>query len=386
MSSGGGRDRLSVRVRAVLDEWFWVVALATVLLAAVGGYATYTAYESPRTVTEERQVANWEGNGTYTTAATVTEENPLFPVGTTLTDRPAYFRSVSPELDGTFAFQYEASDGGSLDVSVQQTLVLRSIGERDDTGVEYWRIRSTLGEIEKGDVSPGETVTATFSRDINQSAARLANVDDRVGPTPGTTQILVVSTVDVEGEVNDKSIDRRETYIMPISVDDTVYIPGVVQGESLSGSTTETITRQRTYGPLYRIGGPAATALGLVLLVGLGYGRYEDRFEISAAERAALDLQSTREEFDDWITTARLPPAVLDRPQVKVDSLSGLVDTAIDVDARVLERPDGTAFYVPCGDLLYVYTPQTVGHTGGVTETDDDTPDLLGGVDDADES
>lgn len=361
MSSGGDRDRLGLRVRAVLDEWLWVVALVAVLLAAGGGYATYTAYESPGTVTEERQVASWEGNGTYTTSATVTEENPLFPVGTELTDRPAYFRSVSPQLDGAFAFQYEASDGGSLDVSVRQTLVFRAIEERDEATVEYWRLESSLGETETADVDPGENVTATFSRNVNQSAIRLANVSQRIGPTPGSTQMLVVSTVDVEGEVNGREVDRTVTYTLPISVDDTVYALGAVRGESLSGTTTESITRERTYGPLYRIGGPVALVAGLIGLVGLAYGHYDDRFAVSESERTALDFRSTREEFDDWITVARLPAAVLDRPRVEVDSLSGLVDTAIDVDARVFERPDGDAFYVPHEDLLYVYEPPTAG-------------------------
>ncbi|WP_251343386.1 DUF5305 domain-containing protein [Haloplanus halophilus] len=384
MSSGGDRDRLELRGRVILDEWFWVVVLVAIVLTAAGGYATYTAYEAPGTISEERQVASWEGNGSYTTAATVTERNPLFPVGTELTDRPAYFRTVSPRLDGTFAFEYEASDGGSLDVSVQQTLVLRSIEEREDRTIEYWRIESPLNGTETTGVGPGDAVTVAFSRDINRSAARLADVSDRFGPASGSTQILVVARVAIEGEVNGRTVDRNGTYTMPIGVGGTVYAPGAVRGEAFSGSTTELVTRERTYGPLYRIGGPVALLFGVVGSVGLGYGRYDDRFAVSGAERTALDFESTREEFDDWITTASLPQAVLDRPRVDVDSLEGLVDTAIDVEARVFETPRGDAFYVPHEDLLYVYEPPTAGRDatlGGEAATTGDGESVDGTAD-----
>ncbi len=58
--------------------------LIMIAFAAVGGYVTYTAYEDPGTTVETEQVSSWEANGTYTTAARVTEPNPLYPVGTTL--------------------------------------------------------------------------------------------------------------------------------------------------------------------------------------------------------------------------------------------------------------------------------------------------------------
>jgi hypothetical protein len=358
MSLGGDRDQLGVRTRAVLDEWFWAVALVAIVVAGVGGYATYTAYAAPGTTVEERQVSSWEGNGSYTTAATVTEPNPLYAEGTELTDRPAYFLTVSPRLDGTFAFEYAASDGGRVDVAVEQTLVVRSVEEGNEgSTVEYWRIEEPLGTTDASGVAPGESVRTTFSRNVSRVANRVSNVSERLGGTPGSTRITVVNAVTLDGEVNGRAVERTATYRLPIGVDGSTYAPGQTGGQAVTGSTTERITRERTYGPPWRVGGPVVLLIGLVGLVGLAYGRYDGRLAVSTAERNRLDFESTREEFDDWITTARLPSAVLDRPRVEVDSLAGLVDTAIDVDARVFERPDGTAFYVPHEGLLYAYTP-----------------------------
>jgi hypothetical protein len=363
-----------VRGRLLLEGWFAVVVVVAVVVAAVGGVATYTAYVSPGTTTEQRQVSSWEATGTYELAATVSEPNPLYPVGTELADRPAYFLSVSPSAEGRFSFGYEASDGGSVDVTIQQVLVLRAIESGSDGGpVEYWRLTEPLGAESETGVAPGERVDIAFERNVSATYDRMAGISERLGGTPGTTQLLVVSTVEFAGTVNGDDIDRTATYRLPIEVSGTTYQPGAVAGDGLDGSTTERITRQRTYGPLYRVGGPAALSVGLVAVAGLAYGRYDDRFTVSAAERTTLEFESTREEFDDWITTARLPEAVLARPRVEVHSLSGLVDTAIDIDARVFETPTGDAFYVVDEGILYVYESPTAGldaTLGGDGDTD----------------
>jgi hypothetical protein len=387
MSVGGDRDGPDRRlqVRAALEEWFPAVALVALALAAAGGYAAYTAHAAPGTTVEERQVSTWEGNGSYATSARVTEPNPLYPTGRTLEDRPAYFRTVSPRLDGTFAFEYAASDGGAVDVTVDQRLVVRSVSgsSTGDPTVVYWRIEEPLGATSATDVDPDQPVTATFSRNVSQVAERVANVSDRLGGSPGTTQILVVSSVDVEGRVNGRAVDRTAAYRLPIEVGGATFSPGGTVGSAMSGSAVERVTRPRTYGPLWRIGGPAATVAGLLGLAALAFGRREGYVALSPAESARLDLQSTRAEFDDWITTARLPSAVEERPRVAVESLAGLVDTAIDVDARVFERPDGTAYTVLHDGLRYVYEPPVGARNrpAGVAATDPETTGPDGDVD-----
>ena len=376
-----------VRGRILLDEWFAVLVLVGVVLMAVGGYATYTAYEAPGTTTEQRQVSSWEANGTYETRATVTEPNPLYSVGTELSNRPAYFLSISPLVEGTFRFGYQATDGGSVDVTVQQTLILRAVESQPtqsgEERIEFWRLTEPLGTTRTTGIEPGESTELTFERNVNRTYNRMTNISERLGGTPGTIQMLVVSTVEFEGTVNGNDVARTADYRLPVSVSGTTYQVGAVEGESLDGSTTEPFTRQRTYGPAYRIGGPAALIVGFLGLAGLAYGRYDDLFAVSEAERATLQFRSTREEFDDWITTARLPATVSDRPRVEVDGLEGLVDTAIDLDARVFEDPEDGSFYVADDGLLYVCEPPTSGldtilegdSTAEAVEDDGDTGD-----------
>ncbi|MFD1634156.1 DUF5305 domain-containing protein [Haloplanus ruber] len=377
------------RGRIVLSEWFVVIAAVAAMLALVGGAVTYTAYASPGTTVEERQVSSWEGNGTYTTTARVTEPNPLYPVGTELSERPAYFLSVSPRMQGRFAFGYEATDDGSLDVTAESRLVMRSIAESDDgSPVEYWRMEESIDSTRVTGVPPGRSVELTFERNVSRTLDRMENVSDRLGGSPGSLQLRAVTRVRIAGEVNGQSVNRSAEYTLPIETDRSTYRPRSTQGSAVTGSTTERITRQQTYGPLWRLGGPAATILGLVAFVGLLYGRAAGRFAVTDAEREAVAFRTTREEFDDWITVARPPESVFDRPQVDVADLTGLVDTAIDTDERVFEHPDGTAYYVLHDDCCYVFEPPTAStdHAvpgDGPTEGEDPSPEAADGSQDA---
>lgn len=115
---------------------------------------TYTAYENPGTTIKIEQVSSWEASGTYTTAARVTEPNLLYSVRTTLQGGPVYFITASSIIDGEFQFRYDATDDGSVTMTAEQTLVLRSVGEDGEETIEYWRTTSTIGQQRVREISP----------------------------------------------------------------------------------------------------------------------------------------------------------------------------------------------------------------------------------------
>jgi len=309
-----------IRLRSVLSEWIIAVVFVMLALAAVGGYMTYTAYENPGTTVETEQVSSWEANGTYTTAARVTEPNPLYSVGTTLQGGPAYFMTASPIIDGEFRFGYNATDGGSVTMAAQQTLVLRSVSEDGDETVEYWRTTRPIGQQRMSDIGPDETMTASFEWNVSRQYLRAENISERLNNPPGSTQLLVVSTVQMEGTINGQPVTEATQYRLPIEVDEAIFEPSGVQGSALTGSTTTQVTQEQTYGQLWRLGGPAAIVFGLLGLITVTYIYIgTEILNISDAERKFVTFQSSRDEFDDWITTAELPEATTDRPTASVE-------------------------------------------------------------------
>jgi hypothetical protein len=90
-------------------------------------------------------------------------------------------------------------------------------------------------------------------------------------------------------------------------------------------------------------------------------------------EREQLEYKDDTRDFEEWISTIRLPDEVFDRPQAEATSLGALVDFAIDTNNSVIEDPNERAYYVLHEDYLYIYRPDinhneedsvTVTHNG----------------------
>ena len=388
--------QLGTRARVVLDEQFTAIVLVLLVVAALGGWVTYATHVEPGTHVEEQQGPTMEKTGTYSHQATVTEENPIFPVGTTLRNRSIYFTNVAPIFEGSFAYTYTANEGGTLDTSVTLDLVIRGVREREATGgtVRVWQTADNLGQAERT-LEPGQQVTVPFSINMSELATRRERLTEDFGG-PGNIETVLVAEVDVSGTVNGEEMEQTRQYQLPIEPSGNVYRvddPGPVTNTT---TETETVTVQNTYGPLRSIGGPALLVLALVLLVGLIGARYGGRIAVSEAELTRLAFRFEREEFDDWITVGHVPDDALEGPRIGVGSLEGLVDIAIDTDERVIEDDDRGLYVVLGRGRHHVYEPPGTrmlgpedgdsGGEDGPPNDEDGPPDDSGGPSDGSEA
>lgn len=357
-----------LRLRALLGQQYVVVVAALVVLALVGGAATYSAHVDPGTTTEERVSSTWESSPRFTYAATVTQENPAFAVGRELPNRTVYFAAVSPVLNGSYAFSYRASDDGNLAVTTDLALVTRGVAEDGDGEVTVlWETNRTLYDGETVQLAPGETVRAPFS--VNASALQVERdrIQERLGEGVGETETFVRATVDIQGVVNGRDVDRQQVHQLPVTPEGNVYRVGPAEASVQQFETTRSVTVPREYGPLRSVAGPALLFVSFLGAAALVTARSRNRLELTEAEREWLAYREDRAEFDEWITTFLLPTEVFDRPEATASSLADLVDFAIDTDSGVVESPDGTEYYVLHDGLLYLYTapiPPELGSRG----------------------
>lgn len=349
-------SRLSLRLRRLLGEQFTTVVAVLAVLALVGGAMTYATHVAPETTTEERVVSTWESAGTFDHSATVTRENPVFPVDSQLQNRVVYFSRVAPVVDGQYTFRYRASESGELATSIDVELVTRSVTGEESEETVIWETTRTLRE-ERATVAPGTGARVPFGFNVSDVAAERDRIADRLGGTTGTTETVVRAVVDVEGTVNGRSVDTQQVHTLPVALDGNTYRVGPVEPQTRQFETTRTVTTTRTYGPLRSVGAPALTLLATVGLAGLVVARSQYQFELTEAEQEWLAYRKQREEFDEWITTFALPEEAYDRPRAEASSLADLVDFAIDTDNGVIEAPDGSEFSVLDGAYRYVYRP-----------------------------
>ncbi|AUV83768.1 hypothetical protein C2R22_20705 [Salinigranum rubrum] len=350
-------SRRTLRLRRLLNEQFDLLLVVLAVLALVGGAVTYTTHVSPETTTEERVVETWQTSGSFDHSATVTEENPLFPVGSRLQNRSVYFSSISPVLNGSYVFSYRASGGGELTTSVDVVLVTRNvISEGEEQQTVLWETSRPLRETGTATIAPGTTARVRFGFNVSEVAGERDRIEEELGGTTGTTETFVRATVDVEGTVNGRAVDTQQVHTLPVTLEGGTYRVGPAEAGTNRFETTRQVTTTRTYGPLRSVGAPVLLFVSLVGLAGLVVARSQHRFELTDAEREWLTYREHRAEFDEWITTFTLPAEVFDRSRAEASSLADLVDLAIDTNNAVIESPDGTEYSVLDGGFRYVYT------------------------------
>lgn len=346
-----------LRLRAVLDEQFAIVVAVLLVVAAGGGWLTYTTHVEPGTTTEERPASSWATSGWFNHSATVTEPNALYPVGTTLTNRSIYFAPIAPWFNGSYSFAYNASDGGDLNGTVALQFVLRHVErDREETTV-VWRTTESLATASNDSMEPGNTIRVPFSIDVNRSMNRTELIQEDLDDPSGQPELVVRATVDLEGTVNGRDVERVAEHTLPIQLERGTYRlahPGVVTDRE---QTTETVTVQRSYGPIRTVGSPVLLLVGLAGLVGVVAVRRRGELALSETERERLAYEDDREEFDEWISPVRLPDEAFDRSRAEAASLGALVDFAIDTGNAVVEDPDDDAYYVLHDGYLYTYRP-----------------------------
>jgi hypothetical protein len=348
-----------IRLRKRLDELAPVVVVGLLVLGALGGWVAYQTHASPGVETEEQTVATWNEQGELSHAAEVTEPNPLFEPGQTLSERPVYFTGISPQLQGSYAYTYDASETGSLAVTLNASLRLQSV---DSDGDPYWTTTEELTGTHVEDVSPGEQVTVETDVNVSNVVVEIQRIREQIGSTIGSSESQLVFDTQVVGTVNGESVANSHQRTLVIEPDQASYSVDAAEDEPFEESyeSTEIFESERSYGSLRSYGSVLLILLSALGLVGFGVANYSGWLRPSVAERVALEQHQQREEFDEWISTGVIPTWERTGTEIELDSLEDLVDVAIDTNERVIEDRNSGDFLVSGGDRYYSYSPDTV--------------------------
>ncbi|MFC6736961.1 DUF5305 family protein, partial [Halolamina salina] len=253
-----------LRLRAIVGSWFAVLAAVLVAVTVVGGAAAYTAHVAPGTEAEQVERTHWRADGGFRHSADVTRENPVFPVGSTLSDRSTYYVGPSPVLDGQYSLRY-AGGTEPATVEIDAALVIQSSTD----GTVLWSDRTPLGGTRTESVAPGETVELSFSVNATEVAERRATIQESLGDTEGEISTFVAVEATVAGSLNGQPANRSFTHRLPITVNDETYVVGPAEAGSEPATTTRTVRTTREYGPFWSVGGPLLLLLGVVGVGGL---------------------------------------------------------------------------------------------------------------------
>lgn len=369
-----------LRLRALLAEYRTELLVACLVVFALGAWVSYGAYADPGTETDRQPEGSWTATGAVSHGSVVTEPNPIVPEGTRLENRPLYYESISPTVDGEFVGGYESRTGENVRVELTVDLVYRAVAP-DGTAV-YWIERERLESVAESDVAPGEDVTASFAVNVSDVRSTIDDIEADLGASPGETEIVLELERTVDGRIDGQRRSATDGYEIPITGDRGTYR---LEDEGSYDETHEEYTTETvpaSPGPLRSVGGP------VLLLVGLaGAGATAVAAarlpEPTRAERDWLAYREDRSAFDELVSTVELPDAALEGPAATVDSLATLAELGIDLESAVLYDPERDRYVVRDDDLLYVFEPPALEGESGETDSrteGGDRDDTLEGV------
>ncbi|GAB7093805.1 hypothetical protein JCM30237_09570 [Halolamina litorea] len=331
----------------MLSDRLRIVVAAFLLLSVVGAGVTYGAVIAPGTVEETRTVDGWESTTEFGHSATVEQQNPVYPVGTELENRSAYFSEASPILTGTHHADFDGDEGT---VATQTTLTLVLRAEDPESGTVYWEQTDRLNR-ETAELVPGESVRTDFSVNVTAVRERLSRIESSLS-TAGETTVLVRAETLYRGNAANQSANETVTQDLTIRPGSQVYEVDGGDAEAAEHTRTIVVREPVEAGAVETAGGPLLILLGLL---GAGACVKADRegiLDLTTHEQAALE----RAEFEDWVTIGGVPD---DPPgeRIRATSLEGLVDLAADTNARIIQD-EHLGHYVVFGDEYhYLYEP-----------------------------
>jgi hypothetical protein len=311
-----------------------VMVLALVGAAALGG--GYYVYTTPPTteVTDatDQQTVRTE----LLTAGETSGETELFGAGRELENEPVYLDASVEQL--RLNLQTTAPQGTSMEVDQRVVLELRA----ETTEETFWSEDRQL--VRETAVADRAAVTQT-TLDVAALRDRLAAVEGDLGDA-GTLEARLRLEVDYDTGTYEGSITERAS----IALESGFYSVGSPTAEETrerSVTRTATVPRsQLTY--LLPMGLGGVSLVGALWAAGWWYRNAE------AVEVEQVTRRLQRARHAEWISTGVIEELDADQ-RVRIESLEGLVDVAIDSDRRVVHDPVEGMYAVRDGETVYYH-------------------------------
>lgn len=358
------RDRIPVSYRLLLDRYALFVAVVGIVLLAGGVFLVYTTATAPETVTETETVTDgtWTVESELTHGAVIQQETAVFSEGDRLSNLPVYFADLAPELDGTYTIR-QTGDVSSMETVVTVERVIRHVTDSEDDGeVVFWRESKpvTTERFNGSDGAPGR-MNVSFGVNVTALGERATTIENQIGASPGTTEVLLVAETTATGLVGEQEFTETRESQLAIEPGAGTYSVETETADPSTREATRTV-RQEVPNPEASstprfAGGALLVLLGGVIVGGVGLGRYVGLTTVTREERRGYEYGQARETLDQWISNGQVPSDGA-HETVELASLEGLVDVAIDSERRVIESTeDGVSYVVLVGETRYLFEP-----------------------------
>ncbi|CQR52571.1 hypothetical protein BN996_03204 [Haloferax massiliensis] len=285
--------------------------------------------------------------------ATVENTSSFYTLGETLTDRPVYLRSHTPNVTVRLVTTPPTADHVQIDQRLTLVYEARTAGNE-----VFVTQRQRLNRTNTS--TAGETVVTTARMNITEVALTVARLESEIGDA-GQIQVYLDAESRYDTSTGAGSLRHRGP--LRISKDSYQIGHGSVEDELHPTESLVRVDPAKTSSLPFPILGtvifPHTTLVFALLSLGglVGAGLtvvFANRFDPDR-ERAALH----KARYAEWISEGSLP-AHHPVNTAQLNTLEDLVDFAIDTEKRILYDPAQGKYAVFDSRIVYVYVEERI--------------------------
>jgi len=336
------------RFQSLTAEKFTIALPVVILCIILSGLFVYASWYMPEHREVTVDVPWYSLDARYEYRAIVSEENPLWPVGTTLTDSPVYFLAATPKLQTTFSL---LARGDAVDLNfVSHTVAVLSMKE---SGATYWSKEVVIAE-DAGVLKSG-AYPNSFDLDMADMQRRLNEIKEYLGFQRGTPTVDIITTVAFTGTVDGRPVNEHRVYPMPITLGAGHYsiADNLSFTEKVTARETRTVDR---YPPAHQQYAAAALLIISVGMLAWVVISRSPRFKPSAGTLQALEQEAVHARYRDWMSRGRFDHSITAH-RIELGSLEDIVSAAVDMNQRVIYDDGEKTYFFVHNNILYIYEP-----------------------------
>ena len=289
--------------------------------------------------------------GAYTYSASVTQANPLYPVGTVLDmKKPAYFLNVAPILDMNFKYNIKATGSDDITGTIQTFAVASGTVKDGENETIYWSKEFPI-KTSAFTVSGNEVADQDFSVNVNDIQIATKSISEQLNYTDDTA-ISVINRIIYSGSINGEAVNSSVEYTLPITANNAYYqINGdTVFTQDVHVTRFSSIPRETTVNNLTV---PIIVFILSISLCALTLSiRKTGKVEMDYI--AKLEEAEKYSEFKDSVSKGKIP-VNHSFAQVVIDSLKELVDAAVDMNSRVIHDKSIETYFTISDGVIYTF-------------------------------
>ncbi len=275
-----------------------------------------------------------------------------YPQGTVFEQGMAsYFYAVQPEIRVTPQITVKGMEAGELNGSIISRAVLQAV---DDKSQLYWQYELSRNQPQTFRLAPGSEGQASFASEeisiaVVSAYETVTQIAEELQFPNGSLQIIVSSDINIMGSVNGHPMEKNVQVRLPFSLQ-TVYfsVPKAQDASASISLTTGNAARSKR-------GAVVSVLLDHRVLLLLTFGLFLLYLFFFVYDHSRQrKTENSHQRFREWITEGSAE--ILERQRkVKIYSLEGLVDLAIDLNKRVIYDSERGMYYVLTEDMAYLY-------------------------------